>query len=230
MPKIKNANLLKLADPDTFNQCLRRTNERYRRFDAATYLYRELLEKHAAQRLEDLLGDGRFFELVYATLCAFNMNQRAAKLLPLEDFKRNVKSLKGDLVALSGKRLDSLSDEEFESELKIVQRLFGKIEVMQGASQIVGISKTLHFLLPNLVILVDRKYTLNFFYGANIYYKDREPEWRLFEQILRFCHMIAKQIKRYDVANERDPIPKIIDKAIIGFRDPGAVQRKSSQS
>jgi len=217
MPKVKNANLSKLAEPDTFNQCLRRTNKFYRPFDAAAYLYRELLEKHTTKPLKDLLGDDRFFELVYATLCAFNMNQRAAKLVRLEDFKEKVKKLEGGLIALSRKHLALLNDEEFEKTQGAIHQLFKQLNVMRGASQLVGLSKTLHFLLPNLVMPIDRKYTLNFFYGTNVYEKEREREWRLFEQILRYFHKIAQQIKSYDISQEKDPIPKIIDKAIIGF-------------
>src|SRR5690242_2845090 len=136
---------------------------------------------------------------MYATLCAFNMNQRAARLVPLETFRNNVKCLEADLVTLSDKRLELLSDAGFESVLERVQQLFERLTVMQGTSQLVGVSKTLHFLLPNLIMPVDRTYTLAFFYGANVNFNDRETEWRLFEPILKFTHLMGRRIMSCNV-------------------------------
>lgn len=88
--------------------------------------------------------------------------------------------------------------------------------------RIVGISKTLHFLLPNLVMPMDGRYTVNFFYGNNNNPEDvRLADCNVFKDIFIKTYDITKGLclTQNDVdGNEwNTSVPKLIDNAIIGF-------------
>lgn len=216
MKKLKNNNLSKLLSPKIFNEGLEHTQNYYRRYDAAGYLYEEILEKIKHESLNDLLKEDRFFELIYATLCAFNMNQRAAKLVLFQKFKKEIKSQKNNLKKLSNFNFASINDDEIDDILEKIKDVFSSLKIMGGQSQIVGISKTLHFLLPHLIMPIDRKYTLNFFYGNNQYNQERSREFKTFREVFKSFHKIALNLK-LNKKKFNQPIPKIIDNAIIGF-------------
>jgi hypothetical protein len=48
---------------------------------------------------------------------------------------------------------------------------------MESRRRIVGVSKTIHFLLPDLVIPIDGAYTLPYFFGYNKYDTSDESEF-----------------------------------------------------
>lgn len=211
--RYKEENIKKLIDKVFFYQCVEKTRQDYRLYDSASYLYREIIEKHNGNNLINLLSQRRFKELVYATLTAFNMNQRAAKLVDFEKLSINFDSVKIELNELANKKIENLNSNELEKILSQIEYVFKKINIMQGKSQIVGISKTLHFLLPNLVMPIDRKYTMDFIYGTNKYYTNKDKEWIIFDNIFKHFYFISQKMKN----NYKGSVPKLIDDAIIGY-------------
>ncbi len=216
MTKFKNDNLIKLSDPKVFKKSFEHMQNYYRRYDAASYLYEEILKKIKNKPLSDLLKEDRFVELIYATLCAFNMNQRAAKLIEFHQFAKEIRSQKNNIENLSNYKLISINKNDADDVLNKIKDLFFNLKIMEGRSQIVGISKTLHFLLPDLIMPIDRKYTLNFFYGNNQYNQERNREFKTFCEVFKNFHKLVFDLK---VTKKKfnQPIPKIIDNAIIGF-------------
>lgn len=216
MVGFKNGNLNKLLNWEVFVESFEYMQNHYRRYDAADYLYEEVSGRIKLEPLKSLLKEGKFFKLIYATLHAFNMNQRAAKLVEFNKFIEEIKSQRDKIEDLSNHKLISMNDDEIDSVLGNIKEVFFGLKIMEGQSQIVGVSKTLHFLLPDLVMPIDRKYTLNFFYGNNQYNKERSREFITFSEVFKnYC----KIIRDLELTRRKFewPVSKVIDGAIIGF-------------
>lgn len=199
-------------------------NEKYRSGHELSK-YKEIIKKHTEHsNLEFLLNDPEMYPLIIETLKSWNMDQRVAKLTTVEKFKQSfsMNYVKEDIIKLSIYKLHSINKGQIEDEIiGLLKNVFINLTIMETESRMVGVSKTLHFLLPDLVMPMDRTYTMNFFYGNNKYSKDVEKEFNVFKDIF---------IKTYDITrglcltqNEVDgkgwntSVPKLIDNAIIGF-------------
>lgn len=203
---------------EKFFDYVKKCNGNYRLISPSLYLYKKVIEKHnKCDSYKKLYEDNEFLELIYMTLIAWNMNQRRAKLVSFEEFRdsilenQNQKSLN----ELSTFHLKSLSNDELNKVLEKIEKLFKNIKVMKSKSKIVGISKTLHFLLPNLIMPMDRKYTMC------VYSKDIEKEFKTFKKVFIKFHEIIKRLHLTDNDinnfNWNTSIPKLIDNALIGF-------------
>lgn len=169
-----------------------------------------------SKKREELFSDPHFLEELYQTLKAW-IGQRKAKLVDPDNFHKIVRN------SASEKRLDYLSQfklnectDEMWDKIKIeLGDLFGKLKVMDyQKSQLVGVSKLLHFMLPDLVPPTDNEYTLKFFGGP------RPSEVERFLEILDKFRDISKELNltENDLKREWDTsIPKLIDNAIIGY-------------
>jgi hypothetical protein len=62
-------------------------------------------------------------------------------------------------------------DNELTTIKELLEKVFINLKIMESTRRIVGVSKILHFLLPDLIIPVDGKYTLPAFYGYNKFSK-----------------------------------------------------------
>ena len=78
----------------------------------------------------------------------------------------------------------------------------------------------MHFILPELIGPIDRRYTITFFDGYQHIDKDKESQFFQFMQIHTKYAAFAKKV---DLSNYIDKdswnrsIPKIIDNIIIGY-------------
>lgn len=202
-------------------QILDKVKIEYRLFDHGWYLYRELLDT------KDI--DGRFsekyIELIYVTLCAWNMNSRGAQLKEFNKFKQILIDNKKSIVKLSNYNIEKLTDSQIELIIAQLQQLYLNMKLTQTQTNLVTFSKTMHFLLPDLVVPFDRKYTQQYFYNkTDLNCKgDKENKWMgefekyylpFFQEVIRFSKEHALNI----YINKSNPnIPKIIDNIIIGL-------------
>ena len=104
---------------------------------------------------------------------------------------------------------------------------------MTGKSKIVGVSKTLHFLLPDLVMPIDREYTIKNFYSRKRFlsenkdkkyvdinfYEKASEDFKKFIVIFSEFYSVAKKQKLSDKDVDREgwnsSVPKLIDNAIM---------------
>jgi hypothetical protein len=172
-------------------------------------------------QVEKLISDREFLELIYVTLVSWNMNMRGAKMVDIDTFSKSIQSFSKNISQLKDKELHLLSEVEFEKVLKLAEPLFVGLKVMKSKSRIVGVSKTLHFLLPKLFPPMDRRYTMNFFYGYNNYFGDGNRESRSFSTLFREFYKITQKLKLnskdVDSISWNTTVPKLIDNAIIGY-------------
>ena len=221
--KEDNLNLL-LESRDSFFNWIKKCNGNYRLISPSLYLYKKIIEKHQSQKdFDKLMKDDEFLELIYITLIAWNMDQRGAKLTSFIEFKESVLDSQHILKEMYNYRLDSLSDKDLDIVLYEIEKLFNNLKVMKSKSKIVGVSKTLHFLLPNLIMPIDRRYTMNFFYGHNAYNQDSSKEFKTFKEIFIAFYTVSKKLnltdEDIDNFNWNTSIPKLIDNALIGIKN-----------
>lgn len=181
-------------------------------------------------------NDRRFHESLYATLTAWGMNSSGAKLKEFEEFQRAVSHL-ASRDALEKCRFFEL-DTMTHKHQSLVEELFEVLgddqqaKIMRSNSVIVGSSKLLHHLLPDLFPPIDREFTksalVRFDDDNNL--RDNEGMWDTFEtfwHILTFfrktvCAKISKHIRERWLNNDRKypmntSVTKVLDNALIAY-------------
>jgi len=171
---------------DEFFRYIKICNDDYRKVSPSLVLYRELIKKHNEIKLEGLLRANDFFELIYATLISWNMNQRGAKLIDFNEFKSSLASLKNELIEMSEYRIEDFRSKSHDNILLRIEFIYKSMSVMKSRSNLVGNSKTLHFLLPNLIMPIDRNFTLKFFFGNKQVPHGHKAEFIIFKQVLKY--------------------------------------------
>ncbi|MEM3870956.1 MAG: hypothetical protein QXE05_00100 [Nitrososphaeria archaeon] len=187
---------------------------------SSCYFHKKVLNMIRESEYDRLFNDDLFLEFIYATLSAWGLDRMdgGARLVEFNDFKKSVLDNLNLLKELSLIKLNELSDEKKEEVKKRLAILFEKLKVMETKSKLVGVSKALHHLLPDLVPPIDRKYTLNFFYERKFNPQIKGNEKEIFLEIFDYYHLICKKLCEKDLEREWDTsIPKLIDNAIIGF-------------
>ena len=109
-----------------------------------------------------------------------------------------------------------MTDNQFNQIKPLLRTLFEKLKTMASGSRLVGNSKVIHHLLPDLVPPIDRTHTLKFFYGhMNITKGEIELFVEFFEKFIKIARSINAENYQFTAFNTS--IPKIIDNAIMGF-------------
>lgn len=169
--------------------------------------------------LEDLdrvLEDGEFFHSLRETLRQWDMDSRGARLGSEHDWLETFYTQKETLEWLWTQRLDdpSLDIEKIATD---AWSILSGGRIMASKSQLVGGTKVLHHLLPNLIPPIDRRYTCSFFqwHGPQI---QREP-WDVFSDILSHSALIARDVQPGDYVGSgwNSSLTKVLDNAIVGY-------------
>jgi len=203
------------------DELVRRIPELIRNFDYRKgpdlYFYKRIMKMRRSRHLNELLGepDG-YLELIYATLVAWDTNSHGAKMKYFDEFRSSILENKERFLQLSSIRLESLPTGAFGEAKMICGEIYDNMHLMISRGRLVSNSKVMHFLLPDLVMPMDRQNTLNFFFGNTNESKSN------FMKILTCSYDIAKRIDlSHFLDNEwNQSIPKIIDNAIISRESP----------
>lgn len=189
--------------------------------NSSYYFHKRVIETiRISKTRKDLFRDKIFLEFVYATLSTWGLDRMdgSARLVEFDIFRKSVLDNLSLLEKLTGYKINNLSNTE-EQEIKDkLSILFDNLEVMVKKAKLVGVSKALHHLLPDLVPPIDRKYTLDFFYG-NTNYSEKDQKEKFLAIFDKF-RLISKELDltEKDLSGQWDTsIPKLIDNAIIGF-------------
>jgi len=182
------------------------------------YFYRKTMALRRKKPLIELLADesDRYLELIYATLVSWDMNSRGAKIKYFDKFKVSILKNKRSLLHLSSYTLDNLSDKEFGEARRVCEKTYSNMHVMVSRGRLVSNSKTMHFIIPDLVMPMDRQNTLKFFFGNTGESRSR------FLTVLDRSYQIAKIIDLGQFLDEEWnlSITKVIDNAIISHMSP----------
>lgn len=184
----------------------------YRPFDPGLYLYKMICNTPIDKKFEK-----EYIQLVYTTLIAWGMNSRGAKLRQYEDFENSIIKNQGTIKKLAIHKIESSRIENIEEELKILFRELNLVK--REKPRLVTFSKTMHFYLPELIVPIDRTYTLPFFHVS--WKSDNTKQFELLciiENIfMDFAEKNIVELKTYKDSRWNQNIPKIIDSIIIGY-------------
>jgi len=180
---------------------------------------------------KDVCKDTDYLELLYATLTAWGMDRMGGgqKLQCFETFKVSLQddSFIRCLDSLKDTPLSGLGDiSEIEQQVRLAYDwLRGQERVMKTGKTLVGVAKTLHHMLPDLLIPVDRKYIiglLNYLnkkeFRPSKYGDSFENYWKC----ISISHYLCQQngLSNIDPTEEypmNTSIPKLIDNSLIGI-------------
>ena len=210
-------------DSNEINNCLKKVEDEYRPNSAANYLYNLILKEHIDNKCINI-KNRCFIDLIWATLDAWNMNSRSAKLADIEDFKKNLidnTEATEAIESLKKYSIEDLSEKNDKSKgiFEQLKTLFNMLKLTDTDTKLVTFSKTMHFLLPNLIVPIDRKYTLKFF-ELNIN-NAKDEEFDHFTNIESAFGLFASEVNLDDFVSKNSKWckykTKIIDNIIIGY-------------
>jgi hypothetical protein len=179
----------------------------------------------------------RFFvSLLYEMLRAWGMDQRGAKLVDVATFEKAVNRLikSEEFLQCANKTIRQARDTtEFRRELERLWGLLsGPCRIMKTESLVVGSSKLLHHLLPDLFPPIDRTYTIDFLSSLDSDDPQsapfrltspmaQQPQFESFYRAVLFHGFVAREKKGLSDRIGNGPmsgsIPKLIDNALIGW-------------
>lgn len=192
--------------------CISLTSRYYRAYDPGQYLYNLVCSFNGDKFSQ------KFIELVYTTLIAWNMNHRGAKLSEFNLFRDSILEHKEKVLSLSNFRLEG-SDNVDQIESLLANLFNGLCLVSDGKPKLVTFSKTLHYFLPDLLMPIDRRYTIQFYRGYTGIPETKQGQFDLYKLILedfrQFAHSLNLSIYQDDKWNKN--VPKIIDNLIISY-------------
>ena len=218
-----NAPLMEMRVEDlmqNFHYYLNHFTENIKFSGPSIYFHKKVIEKiRSSERYEQLLDDNLFFEYIYATLASWGMHKmgdKGAKMVEYNEFKESIRSSKRTLFDLAKFKLEMIPEEHVDQVRQNLKEVYNSLRVTEGEARLVGNSKTLHHLLPDLVTPVDRQHILRFFYNStNIGHQDEEIFLKLFDQFRRIAQSLKREELKFEGFNTS--IPKIIDNTIIGY-------------
>ncbi len=175
----------------------------------------------------------RKIEYIYATLVSWGMHRMGKGGAKMVDFRKFRKSIKNRKII---NRLEILRNCRIEKQFdnwKELEYVFRNIKIMYSKKPkdeeciLVGNSKVLAHLLPNLVPPIDREYTLQYQKGKKRSVPPKiDNQWKLFKDLMENLFIpVAKDKKILSTAIEwkknkeymsDTSIPKIIDNLIMG--------------
>ena len=210
MPAIKNQ-LTTTFQAGNIPSLVQYTATKYRPYDPGQYLYRLVTEVSNETKFCD-----KFIELTYTTLIAWNMNQRGAKLSDFPTFKDSLLEHRQVIESLGGLRIETLTD--IKGLADKIEFLLEKLKlVAKDKPKLVTFSKTLHYFLPNLLMPIDRAYTITFFYNSTSVPFEDSKQFKMYCDIFKQFQELAATYNFGDHIdmNWNRSIPKIIDNIII---------------
>ena len=168
-------------------------------------------------------------EYVYATLAAWGMHRMGrggSKMVEFDVFRASVEPL-GDAIRqaqlLNADTIDTAGMEPHQAHF-LRHHDHGEWDV-----RIVGNSKVMHHMLPNIVPPIDRRYTLRYVRGTTFLKNDFAAEWELMRSIISDVFLAVARNDGFKTTalawvadSERFPwdtsVTKVIDNLSIGAR------------
>lgn len=179
-----------------------------------------------------MIGNEDHIKDIYESLrVEFKMGMRGAKLVSLEEFQKSIQDHMQVIVGLTEYKMDCIAPDAVpQSLLDDLKRLFYELKVVppkekQGKPpeerpKLVAVSKTLHFLLPDLIMPIDRAIVLRFLRKKNIPSDTKDQYALLIEVFNKYLELTAKLGLKQSNGDDNwwnRSVPKRIDNAIAGF-------------
>lgn len=174
-------------------------------------------------------------EYIYATLASWGMHRMGSggsKMRSFDVFRRSVEPLKEKI--LEAERIDPESITE--SNWLLLEAIFRSIKIMASGTTLVGNSKVMAHMMPNIVPPIDREYTLRFLEGNTNISNDLNYEWDLMKGIIShffipvanatgFSSLVQNWISDQENYPWDTSVFKVIDNLVVG-----AIRWRSEQN
>jgi len=167
-------------------------------------------------------------ECIYATLASWGMHRMGkggSKMRPFEEFRESAEAVQPEIRA--AQRLDYRCMRE--ADWGILEKIFRSIKVMTSRTSLVGHSKVMAHMAPNIVPPIDREYTLRYLRGTTNIRNNLSGEWAEMRRIISDFFIPVAMDMRFErratqwmADPERFPwdtsLLKVIDNLVIGAR------------
>jgi hypothetical protein len=165
---------------------------------------------------------------IYAVLTSWGMHRSGkggAKMQDFAVFKESMASLAGEIATAKEYNLNDMDEHKWE----VVKKIFEEINVMASGTHLVGNSKVMHHIMPNLIPPIDREYTLWYLRGNTNIENNIQIEWSLMKEIIsNFFQPIifddGFQLLAANWQSQQEKYPwdtstmKIVDNLVIGAK------------
>lgn len=182
------------------------------------YFHRRCLE------VRDSVDFKLYLEYIYATLASWGMHRagpRGPKMKSFEVFKESIETIKCKI--LQAREIDFRS--VTEANWVLLEEIFRGINIMATGTRLVGNSKIMAHMIPNVVPPIDRRYTLKYL-NTNIR-NSLDYEWTLMKEIIsqffvpvacdhQFTVFANKWISMQSTYPWDTSVFKVIDNLVIG--------------
>ncbi len=105
-------------------------------------------------------------EMIYATLASWGMHRMGdtkTKMVDFNKFENSILTHKNILSDLKTLKMEEVSNSNLPEVIEKLRSICFALKTSESNSRIVGNSKTLAHILPNIVPPIDRQYTIRFF-------------------------------------------------------------------
>jgi hypothetical protein len=146
------------------------------------------------------------------------MGKTMTKMVHFDVFKESIIKMQPRLLSVKDLELRNF-DKEPKDILDEISEICFELSVSISQSRIVGSSKALAHIIPNLVPPVDRAYSIRFF-SENLYNFSGISEERKFHRhILQCCHSFVRNLDSEDISlidtQFNSSAPKMFDNLIM---------------
>jgi hypothetical protein len=166
------------------------------------------------------LADDRFLDSLAETLKAWGVGSHDAILVKPPEFRRQLRNQAGEITALESILTDNADVSTGDRLWRIIRSLdivLGRRTLKPTQSKIVGGSKALHHILPELVVPIDRKY-VGVFLGRYDHFQTGQAEtFRIAFECFRAIAKSANPVQYVGRHEWNTSRTKVIDNAIVGF-------------
>ena len=170
--------------------------------------------------------DSSHLEYVYATLASWGMHRMGpggSKMCSFEEFRRSVEPLTDRISQAQKFDLRVMDDAKWA----IVELVFRGIKIMDSATSIVGHSKVMHHMMPDIVPPIDRRYTLRYLHRNTNIRNGLDREWLAFREIMsgffvpvasdpKFRAKAEKWVATQGECRWDTSVLKVVDNLLIG--------------
>ena len=196
-------------------------------YEAETFRGPSLYFHHRALETRNR-PDLAHLEYVYATLSAWGMHRMGkggSKMQPFDTFRQSIEPLIDSITKAQGFHFKEMTDQKWS----VLKEIFQGINVMASGTSLVGNSKVMHHMLPNIVSPIDREYTLWYLRGNTNIKNELASEWLLMKGIILdffipvasnegFLDKATKWMERKIQYPWDTSLLKVIDNLVIGSK------------
>lgn len=162
------------------------------------------------------VDDDEFVTSLYRTLGRWGIGTRASTLVPRDQFAAQLRIRRAEFEQLDMVHIED-PGLDVDAVVGQVWTLVAELPIVRNVARIVSATKTLHHVLPDLVVPMDRRWTGAFFMWSPVDPQNRQ--YQTFWLTYRDMITVARQVQpsQYVGTGWKTSPAKIIDNAAIGY-------------